>query len=54
VLVSQVTISDTVNVESFVDIPHATLAFTPVLYQTYSFTVTSSLGNSVVYSVEAT
>lgn len=53
-LVSQATISDTVNVESFVDIPHATLAFTPVPYHAYSFTVTSSLGNSAVYSAEAT
>ena len=51
--VSQSTISVTVDVGTFADIPHATLSFTPVLDHTYSFTVTSSLGNSVVYDAEA-
>jgi flagellin-like protein len=51
--VSQTTISLTANVGTFVDIPHATLAFVGTLGDTYSFTVTSSLGNSVVYDAEA-
>jgi len=53
--VGQFLISPTVlNVGTFVDIPYTTLAFTPSLGQTYLFTVTSSLGNSVVYDLEAT
>jgi flagellin-like protein len=51
--VLQTTISTTVNVQTFVDIPHTTLAFPPSHGHTYSFTVTSSLGNSVVYNVGA-
>jgi hypothetical protein len=51
--VSQTTIRMTANVGTFVDIPHATLAFAGTLGDTYSFTVTSSLGNSVVFDAEA-
>ena len=51
--VSETTISTTVSVGNFVEIPHATLTFTPAHGHTYSFTVTSSLGNSVIYSAEA-
>ena len=49
--VSQTTISDTVNVGTFVEI---SLSFTGSHGHTYSFTLTSSLGNSVTYEEEAT
>ncbi len=52
--VSQTTVGTTVNVGSYVDISHSTLAFSGTHGHTYSFTVTSSLGNSVVFSEEAT
>jgi flagellin-like protein len=52
--VSQVAISTAVTVGSVVDIPHTTLTFTPSHGHTYSFTVTSSLGNSVIYDAKAT
>jgi len=52
--VSQTTISITVNVGTFADIPHNSIAFVPSHGHTYSFTVSSSLGNSVIYNVEAT
>ena len=52
--VSQTTISTALNVGTVVDIPHATLTFTPSHGHTYSFTVTSSLGNSVIYNAGAT
>jgi flagellin-like protein len=52
--VLQATISTTVNVGAFGDIPHTTLTFTPAHGHTYSFTVTSSLGNSATYRAEAT
>jgi hypothetical protein len=52
--VSQFTISTTVNVGTFADIPHTTLTFTPSHGHTYSFTVASSLGNSVIYNAKAT
>jgi flagellin-like protein len=51
--VSQVTISTAVNVGSLVDIPHTTLTFTPLHGHSYSFTVTSSLGNSVTFNAKA-
>jgi len=50
--VSQTTISATLNVGAFAEIPHTTLAFTPTVGQTYLFTLTSSLGNSAIYSAE--
>ncbi|MDA4115540.1 MAG: hypothetical protein OK442_03160 [Thaumarchaeota archaeon] len=52
--VTQAAISVTVNVGSFAEIPHNSAAFTPSHGHTYSFTVTSSLGNSVIYTMEAT
>ena len=52
--VSQTTMSTAVEVGTFVEIPDTTLAFTPTHGHTYSFTVTSSLGNSAIYSAEAT
>jgi hypothetical protein len=52
--VLQTTLSTAVNVGSFAEIPHATLSFTPVEYHTYSFTVSSSMGDSAVYTLEAT
>ncbi len=52
--VSQTTVSTTVQVGTFVEIPHTTLTFTPTHGHTYSFVVSSSLGNSVVYQAEAT
>ncbi len=52
-LVGQFPMSIALNVGTFVDIPSSTLAFAPSHGQTYSFTVTSSLGNSVKFSSEA-
>ncbi len=52
--VGQFAISTALNVNSFVTIPSATVAFTPVHGQTYSFTVTSNLGNSVEFFAKAT
>ncbi len=52
--VSQFTISTTVNVGTFADIPHTTLTFTPSHGHTYSFTVASSQGNSIIYNAKAT
>jgi len=52
--VAQVPISTTLNAGAVVDIPHTTLTFTPSHGHTYSFTVTSSLGNSVTYDARAT
>jgi flagellin-like protein len=52
--ISQTTVSTAVNVGTFVDIPHTTLTFTPSHGHAYSFTVTSSRGNSVIYDAEAT
>lgn len=49
--ISQTTIGTTVNVGTFVVV---TLTFTVAHGHTYSFTVTSSLGNSAEYSEEAT
>jgi hypothetical protein len=51
--VSQTAISTTVNVGAFVDIPSTTLTFTPSHGHTYSFTVTSNLGNSVTFYARA-
>ena len=42
------------NVESVLAIPNTLLAFAPAHGQTYSFTVTSILGNSVTFDAEAT
>jgi hypothetical protein len=52
--VTQVAISMTLNVGSAVEVPHTTLTFTPAHGHTYSFTVTSSLGNSVTFDSRAT
>ncbi len=52
--VSQFTISTTVNVGTFADIPHTTITFTPSHGHTYSFTVASSQGNSIIYNAKAT
>jgi len=53
-LVSQATISVMVNVGSFAEIPHNSIAFVPSHGHTYSFTVTSAVGDSVIYEAEAT
>jgi hypothetical protein len=47
--VVQVPISQTLSVGSLVDIPYTTLAFNPSRGNSYSFKVTSSLGNSVTF-----
>lgn len=53
--VLQVTLSSTtVNVGTFYDIPRTTLTFTPSHGHTYSFTVVSSLGNSIIYNAKVT
>ena len=52
--VLQSTIHTTVGVGTFGEIPPTTLSFAPSHGHTYSFTVTSSLGNSVTYDAEAT
>ena len=46
-------ISTAVNAGAAVDIPHTTLTFTPSHGNTYSFTVTSNLGNSVIFDAKA-
>jgi flagellin-like protein len=53
-LVAQSTISITVDVGTFAEITHDAIPFVPSHGHTYSFTVTSSLGNSVIYREEAT
>jgi len=53
-LVSQATISVTVNVGTFAEILHNSVAFAPSHGHTYSFTVTSAVGDSVIYKAEAT
>ena len=52
--VTQVAISTSLNANSVVDIPHTTLTFTPSHGHSYSFTVTSNLGNSVEFVAKAT
>lgn len=52
--VTQVAISTTLNANSVVDIPYTTVTFTPAHGNTYSFTVTSNLGNSVEFFAKAT
>ena len=52
--VLQATISITVNVGTFAEISDSALAFTPSHGHTYSFTVTSLSGGSVIYDAEAT
>jgi flagellin-like protein len=51
--VSQVAVSTALNVGTVVDIPHTTVTFAPVHGHTYSFTVTSNLGNSVTFNSRA-
>jgi uncharacterized membrane protein len=51
--VAQYAISTALNVGTYVDVPHTTLTFTTVHGHTYSFTITSNLGNSVIYSARA-
>jgi hypothetical protein len=51
--VTQVAVDQALSVGSLVDIPQTTLTFTPSHGNTYSFTVTSSLGNSVTFDEEA-
>jgi flagellin-like protein len=41
------------NVGTYVDLTHTTVTFTPSHGHTYSFTVTSFLGNSVIYNAKA-
>ena len=47
------TAQGTLNVGTFLDIPHTLLTFTPSHGHTYSFTVTSILGNSVIFYAKA-
>jgi hypothetical protein len=51
--VMQAAINQAVSVGVLVDIPQTTIAFTPSSGNTYSFTVTSSSGNSVTFDEEA-
>ncbi len=51
--VNQFAISTALNVGTFVDITSSTVSFTPTHGHTYSFTVTTSLGNSVIYNAKA-
>jgi len=53
-LVGQFPMSITLNVGTFVDILSTTVGFSPSHGHTYSFTVISSLGNSVKLNAEAT
>jgi flagellin-like protein len=52
--VTQVAINKAVGVGVLASIPRTTLSFTPSRGSAYSFTVTSSLGNSVTLDVRAT
>ncbi len=52
--VSLTTAQGTVNVGTVLDVPHTLLTFTPSHGHTYSFTVTSNLGNSVTFNAKAT
>ena len=55
--VSQValtTAQGTLNAGTVLDIPHTLLTFTPSHGHAYSFTVTSNLGNSVIFYAKAT
>jgi hypothetical protein len=54
--ISQFTLSPptTVNVGTFASIPHTTLTFTPLHGHTYSFTLASSLGNTVIFYARVT
>jgi hypothetical protein len=51
--ITQVAMSTALNVGTVVDVPHTTLTFTPSHGHTYSFTVTSTLGNSVTFNARA-
>ena len=51
--ITQVAVSAVLNVGTVVDILHTTVTFTPSHGHTYSFTVTSFLGNSVTYNAKA-
>ncbi len=51
--VGQFPVSTALAPGALVDIPHTTLTFTPSHGNTYSFTVTSSLGNSVIFDGKA-
>jgi flagellin-like protein len=48
------TAQGTLDAGTVLDIPNTVLAFTPSHGQTYLFTVTSNLGNSVTFDAEAT
>lgn len=52
--VAQFQVSMAVNVGTFGEISHSTVFFYPADGDTYSFVVTSSLGNSIDYSAEVT
>jgi len=51
--VSQFAINAVLNVGTVFELPHNTVSFTWAHGHTYSFTVTSSLGNSVVFAAKA-
>jgi hypothetical protein len=51
--VGRFAISAALSAGALVDVPHTTLTFTPAHGNTYAFTVTSSLGNSVTFDAEA-
>ena len=48
------TAQGTLNAGAVLDIPNTLLTFTPSHGQVYSFTVTSNLGNSVIFNSKAT
>ena len=52
--VTQVAIDTALNSGTVVAIPASTLSFSPAHGNTYSFTVTSNLGNSVIFYAKAT
>jgi flagellin-like protein len=51
--ISQTGINQAVNVGTVFDVLHTTLTFTPSHGHSYSFTVSTSLGNSVIYNAVA-
>jgi hypothetical protein len=51
--VSQFAVNTALNVGTVFQFPHNTIAFTWAHGHTYSFSVTSSLGNSVTFNAKA-
>jgi hypothetical protein len=51
--VNQFAVNTALNAGTVFQLPHNAIAFTWVHGHTYSFTITSNLGNSVIYNARA-